>query len=54
MFGCFTDHISGVEFGERGVHVVEVEQNAGHAPIFCIDFDDGKHLETERIVPLIA
>ena len=38
--GRFTGKVSGVELGEGGVDVVEVEGDARHDPLVSVDLDD--------------
>ena len=52
--GRFAGEVSGVEFLEGGVDVVEVERDACRDPIVGVDLDDGEHLGAERLGPLVA
>ena len=39
--------VSTVEFSERGVEIVWIEQRTPHDPIIKVGFDDGEHLTVE-------
>ena len=47
--GRFAGEVAGVEFGEGGVDVVEVERDARHDPVVGVDLDDAEHLGVERL-----
>ena len=49
-----TGEVAGVELGEGGVDVVEVEQNARRESVVGVDFDDGQQLDAERLGTLFA
>ncbi len=36
----FTGEVSGIEFGERGVDIVEIEPDDGSDPPFSVNFGD--------------
>ena len=42
--GRFAGEVAGVEFGEGGVDVVEVEHDARRHPVVGVDLDDAEHL----------
>ena len=52
--GRFAGEVSGVEFGEGGVDVVEVERDARRDPLVGVDLDDAEHLGVERLGPLVS
>ena len=47
--GGFAGEVAGVEFGEGGVDVVEVEHDARRDPLVGVDLDDAEHLGAERL-----
>ena len=52
--GRFAGEVAGVEFGEGGVDVVEVERDARRDPVVGVDLDDAEHLGVERLGALVA
>src|SRR6516162_11526577 len=52
--GRFAGEVSGVEFLEGGVDLVDVEQDAGRELAFGVDFDEAEHLTTERLGPPVS
>ena len=52
--GGFAGEVSGVEFREGGVDVVEVEHDERRDPVVGVDLDDAEHLGVERLGPLVA
>ena len=45
--GRFAGEVPGVEFGEGGVDVVEVERDECDDPLVGVDLDDAEHLGDE-------
>ena len=45
--GRFAGEVPGVEFGEGGVDVVEVERDVCDDPLVGVDLDDAEHLGVE-------
>ena len=46
--GRFAGEVSGIEFRERGVDVVEVEGDVRRDPVVGVDLDDVEHIGLER------
>src|ERR1700727_3938238 len=51
--GRFACEVSGIELGEGGVDVVNVEPDARHDPLVGLDLDDAEHLDEERLRLLV-
>ena len=52
--GRFAGEVPGVELGDGGVEVVEVEHDDRHDPLVGVDLDDVEDLGVERLGPLVA
>ena len=50
--GRFAGEVSGVEFGEGGVDVVELERDEGDDSLVGVDLDDAEHIGDECLGPL--
>ena len=50
--GRFAGEVSGVEFGEGGVDVVEVERDERDDPLVGVDLDDAERLGEKCLRPL--
>ena len=48
MGSCFPSEVPGVEFGEGGIQVVDVEDDASHDLIFGVDLRDASRLRPDR------
>ena len=53
MGGRFAGEVSGVEFLEGGVDVLEVERDVDY-PLVDVDLHKAEHLAVERLGPLIS
>src|SRR5690349_20204999 len=49
MSGGFTGKVSGVEFLEGCVEILQVEADTRHEPVVRVRFDDSEHLEVESL-----
>src|ERR1700733_7477483 len=54
MSSRFACEVSGVEFLEGGVDVVEVERDGGDDPLMGVDLEDAEHLCAKSIRPLMT
>ena len=50
--GRFAGEVSGIEFLEGGVDVVEVERDGGGEPVIGVDLEDAEHLCDEMHLAL--
>ncbi len=51
--GRFAGEVSGIEFLEGGVDVVEVERDVRRDPVVGVDLDDAERVGMEGLGPLI-
>ncbi len=52
--GGSAGEVSGIEFFEGGVDVVEVEHDASRDPLVAVDFEDPEDVGSECLGPLVV